>query len=274
MRDSAAALRFLANLFRPGIDRVSPSPTFFHVGRERLDVDGYRPRRPPLGTVLMVHGMNTRGHRDPRLVTAAQAFAGAGYRVFAPRFPAVAGAKITYASVERIVGAIENAARREEGPVGVFAPSFSAAMSMLAGTHDAARGLVSALFAMGTYCDPRTVIRYLIEDESAHPYGRMIVLRNFLHRSVGPVAAIEHALDRAIVDAALHRPENPEVFDALPASDHALITTLLNDVTARMEHLERMLASDHDRLLDRMSLPKVVDQVRFPVTLLHGKVTT
>ncbi len=273
MRDSTIALRFLANLFRPGVDRITPKPTYFHLDDgQRLEVDVYEPRRPVLATVLMVHGMNTRAHRDPRLITASQAFAGSGVRVFTPRFPDVGRARIVYDSVERIAGAIQQTSERAGEAVGVFAPSFSAAMSLIASTHPEVSGRVSAIFAMGTYCDPRVVIRFLLGDESAHDYGRMIVLRNFLHRSTGAIPRIEAALDIAIEDAALRREEplHPRYFEALPAEERALLESVMERVESRLEHMERMIAADHDQLLDRMSLPSIVERVNVPVTLLHG----
>lgn len=273
MRVSTLALQFMANLFRPGIDRITPKPTFFRLDDgQRLEVDLYRPRRESLGTLLMVHGMNTRAQRDPRLIAASQAFAGVGFTVYTPRFPDVGRARIHYASVERIAGAIQRTAERAGHPVGVFAPSFSAAMSLIATTHPEADGAVSAVFAMGTYCDPRAVIRFLLQDESAHAYGRLIVLRNFLHRSVGAIERLEAALDVAIEDAALRRkhPLHPAHFAALPPRERELLEGVLEDVRIRTEHMERMLAADHDRLLDRMSLPSIVERVTVPVTLFHG----
>ncbi|MEO0594210.1 MAG: prolyl oligopeptidase family serine peptidase [Myxococcota bacterium] len=272
MRSSSVALQFLANLFRPGIDRIPPRPTFLSLSEERLDCDVYTPRREIDGAVLMVHGMNVRAHRDPRLMTACQAMAASGLKVFAPRFPDIGRARIRYESVERVVDSILAVSDRVGSPVGVFAPSFSAAMSLIASADEAAENRVSAVFAMGTYCETHSVIRFLMEDEAAHDYGRLIVLRNFIHRSLDTAEPIEVALDQAIVDAALRHedPGHERLLASLEPSQAQRLGELLFDARVRGRYVGAMLSRDDDRLLERLSVSAVASRIRVPVTLLHG----
>ncbi|MEO1170596.1 MAG: prolyl oligopeptidase family serine peptidase, partial [Myxococcota bacterium] len=274
MRDSATAVSFLANLFRPAFARLAPRPAhFLRANGERIDVDIYEPRSERFGTVAMIHGMNSRGHRDPRVLVASQALASVGLRVFAPRLPEVGQAVITMRSVERISDVLHFAATESREPVSVFAPSFSAAMSLIASTREYAGDAVASVFAMGTYSDPETVIRFLLEDPHAHPYGRLIVLKNFLHRAVGPIPEIEAVLNDVIVALGLRRIEEghyPQLA-RLPADQRQLVERLLTDHDFRVAHAERMAGNDYDHLLERLSVSRRASAIKGPVTLFHGE---
>lgn len=275
MYDIACAVRFIGNLFRPDFARVAPRPTrFFRETGEQMDVDVYEPAtRSIRGSVLFVHGMNVRAHRDPRLVVACQAMAASGFRAFAPRMPEVSRATISAQSVDRIVDSIRFVSDCSQGTIGVFAPSFSAAMSLVASARTAASGRVSGIFAMGSYCAPESVVRYLLEDESAHPYGRLIVLKNFLHLSLGPIDEIEQVLEEVVVDLGLRRiePGDYSHFNRLSRSDRELLVRLLEDRDFRLEHARRMMRIGSDERFETLSIARCAHQMKVPVTLFHGE---
>ncbi|MCB9779339.1 MAG: hypothetical protein H6742_12300 [Alphaproteobacteria bacterium] len=278
MRTWSRAARFIigSSLQRAGATRCHDAP--LPVGDELLPAHVYAPADAGTrvrGTLLFVHGMTLRGHRDPRQVQACRALAGAGYRVVSPHLPAVARAEIDPTTVTRIRHAITAVADRPElcpdGQLGLFSASFSASMCLLATADPRIARHVSATCALGPYADLHACLRFVMEDPTADPYGRLVVFANLVERAIGERPAVRHALFTAIADDSLSRevPQLPQVREALSRADEAIVHAVLHDLDWCRETCARILDASPD-LVEALDVLPVVDRLQTPVALVHG----
>jgi pimeloyl-ACP methyl ester carboxylesterase len=230
----------------------------------------YEPTDPVCGVLLLAHGMTDRGADDPRIVRLARALAHAGYRVVLPTFDEIRDARIRGSSVGDVAEAIEVVARHgglgARRPIGVIGPSFSGAIALRAVSRVSA--LVSTVLAIGAFHDPRAVIEHLMLEDEVDPYGRYVVLSNYLPLSSERDPMIEDAVRVAIADD--QRPSKllPRHLEALSHAQRHRFELLTNDPAGRrdvLERVRRLLAAE----LGAIAVdPRHID---VPVVLLHGR---
>lgn len=249
------------------------------AGDERLPALVYRPAgRRARGTILVVSGMSVHGHRDARLTAIGRAFASVGFVTVLPQYSDIENFRITAKTIDSIAATIRAVAGDpllgSDGKVSLFSPSFSAAMCIIAAARPDTTKLTAAVCSIGTFGNVDTVIRFLLERQDADEYGRMIVLRNFLHLSIGSNPGVEKALEICYLDNGFHRaePELPAYLESLPAADRQVFTRLRNDPSFRVGHWERILNAGGKMrsLIDDLSVVHRLSSLRTPVALIHG----
>jgi len=161
---------------------MQPDPCV--LPRSGLSAQVYEPGTGARRTVVFVHGMTHAGPDDPRVVGVASALAATGTRVVVPLLPEVAQARIEVESVGRVAAAAADASRLARRTVGLLGASFSGTLALQAAAHPDGRPFVSAVGAIGAFGETRTVLLFLLSNGQADPYGRSIVLRNYLPRCV------------------------------------------------------------------------------------------
>ncbi len=226
----------------------------------------------PRGTVVFVHGMSLRGHRDPRQVIACRALADSGLRVVAPLLPAVAAARIHPVSVERIVAVVHRVSEQLEAPVGLFSASFSGGLSLRAALRPELLGRISAACVIGAYTDLHSCLRHVMSAPSADPYGRLVVLRTLLPRLLGPCAEVEELLDEAIADDSLQRdpPRLPLALVLARSTERELVERILRDPEWCAARVDDLLAASAD-LVEQLDVLPHAGRLRVPVALVHGR---
>lgn len=238
--------------------------------------DVYEPPGRPRGTLVFVHGMTFRAHRDQRQMRACRVLAGAGFRVVAPLIPDLASVRVSAEGMEQVAGAIaavaEDPALSPEGRVGVFSVSYSAALCLIAAATPRLKGRVSGLCALGTFAHGLEWVRWIVEDDESDNYARLIFLRNFMGAVLGPRPAVEAALDACISDLNV-RDEAlrfPDALAALGAEDRAL-TERLRDDAAYQRSLGRAIIEAGACDIFRVLSPAVAaPRLSMPVALVHG----
>ena len=229
-------------------------------------------------TILLVHGMAAIGNKDPRMAALALALARCGYIVIAPFFKDISGFEIRHQTVADIVRVIEAVTRDSElcpdGRLSIFAPSFSAGMSLIAAARPQVAHYVNAVCVVGSYCRVEPAIAGLLARQDDDDYGRLIVLKNFLPFFNGFNKQVDDALYAAILDNGLERenPEFPRHLDRLPATEKGEIQRLLNDPAYRIDWWRTLSArsSDVREMCRRLSVLPRLDGLRAPVAILHG----
>ena len=215
MRNFYNALRFIICCQFPDHKNIDVSNIVLPIGDDFLNAVVYqKPENYPRGTILAIHGMSVTGNRDPRLVNVCKALAACGYMVISPLYPDIQEFLIKEKTVYTIAKTIENITRNPAlcpiGKISIFSASFSAGMSIIAATQPETRELVKAICAIGTYSNVETSVEFLLRRQDNDEYGRLIVLRNFIHYSIGPSADLSEALRVAILDNG-HCREEPEL---------------------------------------------------------------
>lgn len=235
----------------------------------------YQPRQTPRATLVTLPGLSPLGIHDPRWIKLNDGLRQAGFFVVAPRFKELEQLKVGPATVDQMEAVLLSVLDHPElgAPkrVGICTVSFSGSLSLLAAARPTLSGRVSSVFALGTFCDIRTALGRVMLDPEADPYGRLVLMRNFLEASVGARPALAEACCTLALRSWRDEPLSAweETLTALPEEDEALLRALLVDPSLRSAHWERMQTAAQAEL-DCMDLRSRLPADLPPVTLVHG----
>ncbi|HNR89373.1 MAG TPA: alpha/beta hydrolase [Spirochaetota bacterium] len=228
-------------------------------------------------TIMAIHGMSLHGHRDERMLTVCRALAGCGYIVVNPAFGDIKRLKITPRTIDRIADVIAavsaDPALCPSGTLSLFSPSFSAGMCLRAAAYPEIAERIRSICTIGTFGDVDSTIRHLLERQDNDEYGRFIILKNFLHYSIGRRRSLERALEIALHDNGLKRaqPELPLALERLAPAEQELFNKLKNEPHYRLYHWRRVTDRATVRqAISRLSLDSA-GNLRAKVSLIHGE---
>ena len=273
------ALRFIIGCQFPGHKNIDSLNIVLPIGGDFLDAVVYQKEEgKQRGTILAIHGMTVKGNRDPRFVTVCEALAHCGYVVVSPLYPDIEEFLIkeetVYAIAKTIQYLAENPVLCPSGKVSIFSASFSAGMSIIAATQPETRELVRAICAIGTYSNVETSVEFLLGRQDNDEYGRLIILRNFIHHSIGPSEDLSEALRVAILDNGHCRenPELPALLRTMPPGVRRIFTRLQRESAYRWYHWKRICspAKGVSGMLKRLSALSMIDSLKAAVALVHG----
>lgn len=247
--------------------QMQPEPCV--LPRSGLSAQVYEPGTGARRTVVFVHGMTHEGPDDPRVVGLASALAATGTRVVVPLLPEVAQARIELESVGRVAAAAADASHLACGTVGLLGASFSGTLALQAAAHPDGRPFVSAVGAIGAFGETRTVLRFLLSNGQADPYGRSIVLRNYLPRCVPVSPAVRELIHLAIREKDI----TPTVCDSaerLPSEEGRWVDLLLRGAAPDDPMIDMLLDAAGD-VAAGLSARLDSCGLQAPVFLLHGE---
>jgi len=149
---------------------------------------------PPVGTVVVCHGINPLGKRDPRMVVLARALSGVGFVAVVPNVAPMAALEVTGLSRQVFCGCVRAVAEDpvlnpRGGQVAVVGASMAGSLALLAASEEGTREVIGAVCCVGSFgCTARASLRAMsghpTEDD---PYARNLLMLNFLH--LAPAAA-------------------------------------------------------------------------------------
>jgi pimeloyl-ACP methyl ester carboxylesterase len=279
MQNYFNALRFIIGCQFPGHKNIDVSNIVLPIDGDFLNAFVYQKvDGKPRGTILAVHGMSVMGNRDPRFVNVCKALAHCGYVVVSPLYPEIEEFLIKLETVDAIAKTIqcltENHALCPSGKISIFSASFSAGMSIIAATQPETRELVRSICAVGTYCNAETSVNFLLGRQDNDEYGRFIILRNFIHHSIGLSDDLSEALRVAILDNGHCRenPELPALLSTMPDDVQLMFTRLRTDASYRRHHWKMACSPSHGvgDILKRLSALSTISYMRAAVALVHG----
>ena len=200
-------LQFMLSAMQDSLESPEPeTKTITLPDNEQLVTDIYHPPhlKKPKGCILIVHGMNKQGRKDPRLICIAKAAARIGFRVFIPDFVTVINHMMLFRTTHEIAGAItsitDNKSLCPGGRLGLFCASFTAIMVLYTASFSHIRHRVSSICMIGAPFRPKTFLTYAMSTDCRDHYVRYIVLKNFLHKRPDYTDEVETVLNAAIAD--------------------------------------------------------------------------
>ncbi|MGD0021925.1 MAG: hypothetical protein ABSC54_06435 [Smithellaceae bacterium] len=279
MRNFFNALLFIISCQFPNHENINALNIVLPIDGDLLDAFVYKKvDSKPRGTILAIHGMTVKGNRDPRFVNACKALAHCGYIVVSPLYRDIEELLIKEETVDAIAKTIQSLAVNQSlcpsGKISIFSASFSAGMSIIAASRLEIRELVKAICAVGTYSNVETSVEFLLSAQDNDEYARLIILRNFIHHSLGRSDDLSEALRVAILDNGYCRvnPELPALLPTLPRSVRRIFTRLQREPSYRWYHWRRICSPSKgvNDLLKRLSTVSTIDSLRAAVALVHG----
>jgi pimeloyl-ACP methyl ester carboxylesterase len=246
-----------------------------------LDVPGgpgraliYDPAGEARGAVVIIPGLALQAHEDARLHNLAKGFARGGYRGIVLEVPDLSALVIRPETdvdvADRLVALVE-AGLVPHGRLGVLGPSFSGSLALRAAVTPQVADRVRAVMTVGAYAEATTTVAYLFDAEDADPYGRLLLLLNFLS-VVEPVSDRQiAALRAAIADTgpAAEVPELEPALATLPPAEAERLRRLLED-PEQWRTIGRRILEVGGETLGALSVTPIVDRLRCTVVLLHG----
>lgn len=218
--------------------------------------------------IVLVHGANLGGNKDPRVTGMAAALARLGRSVLVPSL-VLGERRLETSDKDRIAEAVSHLAGCSHGPVLVLAFSFGAAFALVAlGEHPEAQEQVRAIATVGTYFD----LVHLLEGVTT---GRV-------HSGGGgyewsPSAEAPLAVTKFLADF-LEEPHREALMSAYLSGDPAGLSPeplavyelMTNKDPAKTTELVRALPPRIRRLVDELSPARNIDAIRVPVFALHS----
>ncbi|MCB1164889.1 MAG: prolyl oligopeptidase family serine peptidase [Leptospiraceae bacterium] len=245
-----------------------------------LRADVYEPPHPPRATILTINGLAPLGNRDPRFERVNRAMAGTGFRVVSPFLEDLCQYRIGVQNIRQVRGFIEAVLESEyaiKGRVSIFAPSFAGSLSMIAASDPAVSNRIDAICALGSYASAPAVIEKLFVEHDVDEYGRLILLLNYLHLSIGRNQEVEQALKLAIEDSYFHyrAPLLDGFLDMMQPENRLLFESVRKYTSARNFHwkiIERNAARKGQTVEDlSLASPEVIANLKAAISLIHGK---
>ncbi len=274
-------LKSISFLLQQQTGKFKPSSTTrtkLKIKSQTMIVDVYSPTGTSCGTLLFIHGMSLKGFEDPRQVNVCRALAGVGFTVIAPNFLEIKDTTITAASIDKIEQIIMAALKMQElcpqGRLGIFAPSFSAALALRAAARPTIREHISVIACIGTFAHVDTVVHFLLTEPNCDEYARLIILKNFIEFSIGKNAAVKKALEVKIADNWHKRPDEekqlPQFLKKLNATERKLVENLIHDQKESVKHFKKFLPKIKD-LSDSVNPSLSAEDLKCAVLLAHGE---
>lgn len=250
--------------------KLAISPTM------ELDADVYEPKQSKnyRGTILVLHGMNCLGNKDPRLMTFCRAAALHHFRVVMPTYEIVTKHHVDVCSITEFGDTICALAKNKEltpkGKIGIFTASFSGSLSIRAANHPNVAPYVSSWASLGICYHPKSTFRNILAERTDDYYAKCISIKNLLRIKNELSPYLEKGLDAMIADAfdckkrthldaciATLSPEEGQHLEKIYAS-------LGEDVSPLYEaHIQRM----HEVFMTESNLK----ELKCFVTLIHSK---
>lgn len=230
------------------------------------------------GTILLINGFSAWGHQDPRMINLGKQFAKIGFTVVAPVIEDLDALRITSTVILDITLIIEGISNQKDichdGKIAVFAPSYTAGMSLIACSKSSVREKVKALCCVGTYANIESSLEYVLRKQKIDNYGRLILLKNFLPHVIQDEFVMQ-AIDTAILDNGLKRKiaELPKVLQTMPEQSRALFEQLDNNPKFRLEIMQKAMKnySASTELMFELNVMDHAAMLNTSVCLIHGR---
>lgn len=123
----------------------------------------FEPTRTPHKTLVLVHGVTGRAHRDPLLVHLARSLAGLGYRCVVPSLLHLSRFRHDASDIRTIVSAIQAAAQGQPKHPAILAFSYGASYALCAAADPSVADKCSALLGFGAYYELQEALQHQYE---------------------------------------------------------------------------------------------------------------
>jgi pimeloyl-ACP methyl ester carboxylesterase len=205
---------------------------------------------------------------------AASNLARIGFDVYMPILESVEGLRLHPQAVDEISSFISALASYKQRPLGIFAASISASLSLVACARPALRKNISGIMAIGPYSNLKRTVSHVMEN-SSDDYGRHVIWLNFAEWVVGPQPGLRDLFRTAIDDDGWkrHHPHLPAQLLQSDPQTRSLFRRFVYDKTYRDMRWQQVCQQFQvkQEWLRQMNPMDHVQHLAAPLYLLHGR---
>lgn len=277
----------LINSYRFLLSRVLPLS--LGVKRYRRTISGrfgchpsvvYKPNSANGSVIIVLPGLSVYGYQDPRINNLARSFASLGFTTVVPMIPELEELRIDPITISRISDLIlkiyeDSILNPSAKPIGLFAPSYSGGVALLAAGKSRLSHCVSAMMLLGSFYNFRSMIPVLMMASSKDPYALLILVRNLLPSTPWYSDELDQILLTAILDNGFKRrvPESYLKLSKASARVRELFHKITADPVFRTELISLALETidEKQNWKERFNLSDKISHIKAPITLIHGR---
>ena len=244
-RGQRLSIKFLLSIARQSVNH-EPLPADateqWSIGGQELSVDVYLPRagKKVRGSMLMLHGMNALGGRDPRMLALCRILLELGFIAVVPSFPTITDYQINPRQCDDMQQVIARMLIDKKlcpsGRLSIFSASFSGGISIRAAAMSAHADKINAVLSIGVFSDCQQGLMDLIAPTCEDTYAHLIGVLNMYRRAKVDDANLMRALVAAIHDEFTLIDDSEHLqrclADVLP-SEKDRLTNMVDDIVAR-----------------------------------------
>lgn len=231
--------------------------------------------------IVVINGFGVLGVKDPRIINLSKQLASTGYRVILPSFPLLNSLTIDPIIVQQIRDFLycitQDIKVCPQGKCGLFVPSYTAGMSLLALSHPKLKGRVSVIASIGTYANIRNSLHFVLSKQDIDDYGRNIIFKNFYHINYGQNEIFKNLVWAALKDNGMKRSkenlELPKLIQACPSKEYQIWKKYADNPSQRLQFFQDALKKDNkvQKWLQDLNVEDKVQCISCPVVFIHGK---
>ena len=236
-----------------------------------LDCLVYTPSEPSRGTILMVHGMSSLGHLDPRWIQFSRLFCNCGFTVYAPKFDTIASFQMNSNQIDLIelcvLALCEQSDICSTQDLRIASVSYGVGITLLAAGRISIRNKINGIFAIGGLVDFPLAVHDCLYDDNIDPLTYTLLFYNFNEYS----DALSIVLKKCVVDASQYSKINWELYlKELDTDDQCELTKLMTYPHYRREQWNQ-IRSTNGRELNRLNPKSHLKFLSTNVYFLHEK---
>jgi dienelactone hydrolase len=252
------------------------------AGPQEVLARAYTPRGGENAPAMVVlHGVDSMGIDEPRLMGFARAMAACGIRVLTPELPNIKDYHVSRDSVTTIGESARWFAAQTGGPVGVMSLSFAGGLSLVAASDPAYQPSFKFVFAVGAQDSMARVVEFYqtgrdirpdgtVETLTPHEYGPLVLEYEHLASFV-PAKDLEAV--RAVMQAHLYQSKQAEALAmaAAGAAQQREARELMQPNSPAMRAKLATVIATYAGEMKALSPEGHIGTIHVPVYLLHGE---
>lgn len=273
------AIQFLVGMARQIVQNIKVVDTLWQLHGESVEVTMYFPRGKPQGTILMVHGMNSLGAQDPRIIRLCQILTSVGFICVAPTIKSITHHLILPSQIQTVRRVIQYMLNDKttcpSGELAIFTASFSGAISIIAASDPSVRDKITALLTIGIHYDGAVTITDIVSKSCEDYFAHLVGLKNLFHFAGQVDSVIDGALEAALKDDFTYIDDGhvAAYLQTLSAHEQQRVKTLLAQTSSRTYEVPVPVWEKFspDKIREDFSFFNLLDDLPFRIYALQSR---
>lgn len=223
--------------------------------------------------IVMIHGMNKYGAKDPRLIHFASCFANRNYPVFVPELPSAMRHAFSMQTEELLLTRLcQSLISQGVESLYLVGISFPGPLAFRIANHKDLKQHINKIFLLAPYFEMQDVAHHFFFNKTSDQYGYFVLIKNILLRQNPVDEPLLKVVNQAIEDSHLGQGfENTNrLYKLLPKDKQRWFEGILfRDYDG--DYFAQHFAKEMQSIIDNYHYQKMLPAIECPVFILHGK---